>query len=137
TGGSFTRGDLSVGVHTITAAATDTAGLTGSRSFSLEVKAAAAPTIALTAPVGTRPWALGAPVPFAASASDAFDGTLTSSIHWRSSRDGALGTGTGFTRSNLTAGTHTLTASVTNSAGLAAAASTDVTVIPATPPTVT
>jgi hypothetical protein len=56
-------------------------------------------------------------VAFSGSANDTQQGNLTSQLGWRSSLDGQIGTGGSFTRA-LTAGTHTITASVTDSGGL-------------------
>jgi hypothetical protein len=56
-------------------------------------------------------------VTFSGSASDTQDGSLTSKLVWKSSIDGQIGTGGSFSRA-LTAGTHQITATVTDSGGL-------------------
>src|SRR5207253_2158521 len=57
----------------------------------------------------------GAPITFTGTATDPEDGTLTGSIAWSSDRDGALGTGFSVTTGTLSSGTHTITASATDS----------------------
>jgi hypothetical protein len=64
---------------------------------------------------------------FSGSASDAQDGSLTSNIAWSSSIDGSLGTGSGFS-TTLSAGSHVITARVTDSSGLSASQQVSVTV---------
>ena len=54
---------------------------------------------------------------FSGSANDPEDGDLTASLAWSSDLDGAMGTGASFTTSALSIGTHTITASVTDSLG--------------------
>src|SRR5207245_10885326 len=54
--------------------------------------------------------------PFAAAANDIPDGDLSFALQWTSSLDGPIGTGATLTRA-LSAGTHTITASVTDRAG--------------------
>ena len=73
-------------------------------------------------------YAFGAPVTFAASASDPLEGDVTARLVWASSRDGALGTGGTLTRTTLSQGTHTVTATVTVGDGLSASTSFTVTV---------
>ncbi len=126
TGGTITRSNLSTGSHTITAQATDSAGLVGSESVTIGVQVLAVPTVQFTAPAGTVSVAFGAPVPFAGTATDAFDGNMTPQLHWSSSRDGASGVGGSFTRSSLSRGTHTVTATVTDSHGTTGSATVTV-----------
>lgn len=78
---------------------------------------AAAPELAISSPNNGDSFDAGSPVTFAASASDARDGDLSDSVVWESSLNGALGTGSSVTISNLTAGVHLVTASVVNSSG--------------------
>ena len=60
---------------------------------------------------------VNAAVRFEASGSDAEDGDLSYRIVWTSSRDGELGRTAIFTR-QLSAGEHTITASITDSNGV-------------------
>jgi hypothetical protein len=86
------------------------------------------PAVAIVSPVDGAVFAQGADVLFEAAASDAEDGDLSDGLVWTSSLDGTLGTGASFTR-KLSAGTHTITAQVTDSGGLAAEASVIVEIV--------
>ena len=57
-------------------------------------------------------------ITFMGTASDAEDGDVTANLAWVSDLDGALGTGGSFSRSDLSVGVHTITATVTDSAAL-------------------
>ena len=87
-----------------------------------------APTVSITAPLTGSSITLGQSLTFTATASDQEDGSLDSSVRWQSSLDGLLATGANFTNSSLSAGTHTITASVTDSGGLSASANINITV---------
>jgi len=139
TGASFSTALLSVGTHTITAAVTDSGGLTGLASISVTVNPAAtntAPAASITSPANGATYDSGASIPFTGSATDAEDGDLSGSLGWTSSLDGPIGTGASFSRV-LSAGTHTITAAVTDSGGLTGLASIVVTVNPAATNTIT
>jgi hypothetical protein len=118
TGASVTRSDLSVGLHTITASVTDSGGLAGSDLIALTVTNVA-PGVTVTAPPDGSSVAQGDPLTLTGTATDPGDGDLSASLAWVSDRDGALGTGASVTRSDLSVGLHTITASVTDSGGLA------------------
>src|SRR5262249_24376565 len=75
-----------------------------------------APTVSITSPTNGASYANGATVAFSGSATDAQDGNLTASLTWTSSLDGTIGAGGSFSRV-LSAGTHTITAAVTDKAG--------------------
>ncbi len=77
-----------------------------------------APTVSIATPANNASFTQGDSVSFSASASDAEDGALSASITWTSSRDGAIGTGASFSTASLSVGTHTVTASVTDSGNL-------------------
>jgi hypothetical protein len=128
TGGSVTAPALSTGTHVITASAIDGAGLVGRASIAVDVQDPAPPIVNVTIPLPDAVASLGATVTFAGTAHDAFDGDLTASLRWSSSLAGAIGTGGTFSRSSLGFGVHTITATVTDSHGLTASASTTVTV---------
>ena len=73
-----------------------------------------APVVTITSPADGAHYSSGSAVLLAATAQDAQQGDLSSSIVWTSTMvDGRLGTGTGFPVL-LADGTHTLTASVTD-----------------------
>ena len=87
-----------------------------------------APVVTITSPANGSSSAVGQPVTFTGTATDTEDGSLTGNIAWVSSRDGAIGSGGTFSTSALTAGSHTITASVTDSGGLPGSASIAITV---------
>jgi len=117
TGGvSFSKTDLSLGVHTIILTATDSEGATGADSIQVTIAG-----ISITAPVNQGNGAPhtvfeGTGVTFTATATDPEDGPLTgASVVWTSNVDGQIGTGTSFMTSVLTEGMHTVTLTATDS----------------------
>ncbi|HSF20143.1 MAG TPA: Ig-like domain-containing protein, partial [Vicinamibacteria bacterium] len=66
-------------------------------------------------------------IDFTGTAGDAEDGDLTASLSWESNLDGSIGTGGSFS-TTLSAGTHTITASVSDSQGAMGGDSITVTV---------
>ena len=138
-GASFGISNLSVGTHTITASVTDSGGLSGSDSITITVDAAnGAPTVTITSPANGSSSVDGDLVTFSGTGNDTDDGDLSANLSWSSSLDGAIGSGASFGISNLSVGTHTITASVTDSGGLSGSDSITITVDAAnTAPTVT
>ncbi len=86
------------------------------------------PAVTVLLPSNGATFTAGDTVSFSGSATDAEDGTLTSALSWSSSLDGALGTGGSFSSSSLSVGTHTITASVTDSGGAPGSDSVQITV---------
>jgi hypothetical protein len=84
------------------------------------------PQVSIEAPAYGARFEIGQPIVFSGSASDPEDGALGAAIAWTSNRDGAIGAGTSFTTSGLSVGTHTIQASVEDSEGLPAVASSAV-----------
>ncbi len=78
----------------------------------------AAPTVAISTPTDGSSFTAGDSVTFSGSADDTEDGDLSASLNWTSSLDGSLGSGASFTTTSLSVGTHTVSASVTDSGGL-------------------
>jgi len=74
------------------------------------------PTVTIQTPVDAASFESPGMVHFLGVAADASGADLTSRIAWTSSLDGALGTGGSVVKA-LSNGTHTITASVTDSAG--------------------
>ena len=126
TGVSFSIATLSVGTHTITASVTDSGGVLGSASITVTVSTA--PVVAITAPVDGSSFTAGSLITFTGSAIDTEDGDIAASLSWSSDLDGAIGTGGSFSIATLSVGTHTITASVTDSGGVLGSASITVTV---------
>ncbi len=87
------------------------------------------PATTLTAPVNGSSVHMGTAVTLSATASDLEDGNLSASIVWTSSLDGQIATGSS-SWAWLSIGTHTITASVTDSAGVSDSESVTVVVNP-------
>jgi carboxypeptidase T len=124
---------LPVGRHLIYVEARDALGNRGPLSAKfLQVLAAGnlAPTTTITSPTSGTSVRLGTPVSLAATASDPEDGNLTGSIVWHSNLSGQIATG-GSASVSLPLGTHTITASVTDSGNATGSGSVTVVVTPA------
>jgi hypothetical protein len=78
-----------------------------------------APAVSITSPVNNASITQGASLTFSGSASDTQDGNLSAKIQWKSSIDGAIGTGASVAKV-LSAGTHTITATVVDTGSLSA-----------------
>ena len=76
------------------------------------------PVVDITAPASGSSFPFGTSVTFTGTATDAEDGNLTAGLAWTSSINGAIGSGGSFSTSALSIGTHTITASVTDSGSL-------------------
>jgi hypothetical protein len=80
-----------------------------------------APSVTISSPGNGSSFSSGGSVTFAGAATDRQDGNLSGSLAWTSSIDGGLGYGASLSRV-LSAGTHTITASVRDSGGLLSSA---------------
>jgi hypothetical protein len=130
-GGSFSR-VLSAGTHTIKATAVDSGGLTTVKQITVTVASSnTAPSVTISTPSDGASFANGATVSFSGSASDTQDGVLTAKLIWTSSIDGNIGSGGAFSKV-LTAGTHTIKATVTDSGSLTTVKQISVTVAAST-----
>ncbi|MCP4980954.1 MAG: PQQ-binding-like beta-propeller repeat protein, partial [Gammaproteobacteria bacterium] len=137
--GSSLSTSFSVGLHVITASATDSASLTGTDQVSITISAAnIAPTVSITSPLDGQQFDTSSSIVFSGTASDVEDGDLSASLSWSSNLDGVLGTGATFNLNALSIGSHTITATVTDSGGLTpitpSSITVTVTVIINTPP---
>ena len=90
-----------------------------------------APFVSITSPSNNFSAPLGSTFNFAGTANDDNDGNLSASLSWSSSLNGVIGSGASFSTATLSEGTHTVTASVTDTGSLTGSASVTVTVMPA------
>jgi hypothetical protein len=86
------------------------------------------PVVTISAPPDGATFDEGESITFIGSASDDEDGDVTASLVWVSSLDGEIGTGASFSRSDLSGGVHTTTATATDSGGRSGSDQIDVTV---------
>jgi hypothetical protein len=112
-----------LGTTTVTCSATDTAGNTGSSTFTITVQDTTAPVLSLPAPVAEATGPAGAVVTYIATASDVVDGPLTPTCSPPSGSTFALGA-------------TTVNCSATDAAHNTATGSFTVTVRDTTPPTI-
>lgn len=85
------------------------------------------PTVTIASPANGASFDYGTAIAFVGSAVDAENENLTGALKWTSSLDGTIGQG-GSISKVLTAGTHLITASVTDSGGMTGNASVTITV---------
>jgi PKD repeat protein len=125
------HGYAAPGTYTVTLTVTDGGGLTSVTSHQVTVGSSGnqAPTATISAPATNASFAQGASVAFSGGGSDAEDGALSgASLVWTSSIDGQIGTGTSFTKSNLSVGTHTITLTARDAQGATGTAAVTVTI---------
>jgi len=87
-----------------------------------------APSVTISSPSNGATFVTGTSVTFTGSSTDVQDGNLSAGMGWTSSLQGQIGTGATFARSDLVVGTHTITASSTDSGSLTGTASLSITV---------
>ncbi len=124
TGTSFSTTTLTLGTHTITLTARDSRGATSTATLTLTINVTHTlnrpPTVSITAPANASTFGVGASITFTGSGTDPEDGVLNgASLVWTSDRDGQIGTGATFTKSNLSVGVHTITLTGRDSQNLA------------------
>jgi PKD repeat protein len=108
-----------IGNYRVTYRVTDNDGMSSpAAAVTVTVVANQIPTVTITSPLNWATYAPGATITFTGRATDHEDGVLTgASLVWTSDRDGQIGTGTSFTRSDLSLGTHRITLLATDSNG--------------------
>jgi len=133
TGTVFTEYDLSPGTHTITLTATNSQGESDAKSVTITVKqqpAGGAIHIEISSPEDGDVFEYKKPITFSGSAVDDQEGKLKgTSLVWKSSLDGEIGTGDKFTKSDLSGGTHRITLTATNSLKVRAFTNINITVV--------
>ncbi|WP_196137628.1 hypothetical protein [Aliikangiella sp. G2MR2-5] len=107
---------LSAGSHTITAEVFDSENATDSAQINLNIIKPVnnTPSLEITAPTNLAEFMSEDVLVFTAVASDTEDGDLASQVIWSSSIEGMLGKGASL-QSTLSTGTHTISATVTDS----------------------
>lgn len=116
TGETLTVQDLTPDVHTVVLVATDSDGATDSDSVTVDTRGL--PDVTISAPADDSLFTAGDDVALEGSATDETDGALTGgSLQWSSDLDGDLGTGESATASALSAGSHTIFLTATDSDG--------------------
>ena len=91
------------------------------------------PTATIISPTDGSTYTEGDTITFSGTGSDPEDVTLTgSSLVWTSNIDGQIGIGTSFLTANLSAGTHTITLTATDSNGATGSDSVSISIIVAT-----
>jgi PKD repeat protein len=95
----------------------------------------AAPSVMISSPESGASFQALTNVTFTGSAMDAEDGNISQNIAWSSNINGSIGTGSSFSKGNLSPGQHTITASVSDIGGKTASKSITVTITPLPPPT--
>jgi subtilisin family serine protease len=134
TGGTFSRVITNIGLHYITAYATNTLGLVGASSFQLKIDLTPpAATLVVTVDAPANLSHVNNPVTFVGTAIDSVYGDLSSKLVWQSTVDGYIGTGSTITR-YLTPGGAYVSASVTNTVGSADSTRIYITVSGTAPP---
>ncbi|MFH1464992.1 MAG: hypothetical protein ABIO70_11465 [Pseudomonadota bacterium] len=130
---TFPYGDLSVNTHVVSLSVRDEVGAVCTDSVLYTV--GTPPTVTLGAPGAGEVFAEGAAIAFSAQVADSEDSPTALALSWSSDLDGVFSTqgadSSGlaqFTSRALSAGGHTLTLTVTDSAGLYANAMTTFTV---------
>ncbi len=108
-----------VGTHSTTYRVTDDDGATSPPArVVITVVANQDPTATIASPPDQAAFSPGEIITFTGSATDHEDGALAgAALVWTSSLDGQIGTGTSFTRSDLSEGTHRITLTATDSYG--------------------
>ncbi|MEP4078286.1 PQQ-dependent sugar dehydrogenase [Haloferula sp.] len=129
TGGILSISNLSTNDHLITASVADSDSQTASDSILISIVAGnTPPDLVITAPSDGSSFETEEAITFTATAIDGEDGDLGASVAWTSDLDGSIGSGATLSVSDLSEGSHVITASVVDSGALADAENITVTV---------
>ncbi|MFQ5433422.1 MAG: tandem-95 repeat protein [Anaerolineae bacterium] len=118
-----------VGSDTFTYTVDDNDGAMSNEATVTVTVTSGEPILVITAPADGDSFVQGTAVTFTGTASDNEDGDISAAITWTSDLDGALGSGGSLTVAALSAGSHTITAGVTDSNGFTATAGITITVL--------
>ncbi|MDY0362365.1 MAG: hypothetical protein RBR08_13010 [Desulforegulaceae bacterium] len=128
-GPTVTVSNLKEGIHEIILTATDNDGEITQDVISITILNPA-PQVAITSPSDLAEYTANDTISFIGNAYDAQDGNLSGTmLKWSSDKDGSIGTGTNFTSSNLSTGTHIITLRATDSAGASSDATITITIV--------
>lgn len=123
-GNSISVNSLSAGNQTITLTATDNDGFIGSTTVSFYVEPPHPPVVSIYYPFNNNHFVNGSTVTLKASAYDYEEGVLNNNrVTWSSSINGSLGTGKTIPVSNLSPGTHIISATAIDTTALTTTAS--------------
>jgi hypothetical protein len=136
TSDSLTTDSLSVGEHTIVLTATDSVGLIGADTVTIDVVTRLLPTVEITSPVNNALFMVDDTISFVGTGTDA-DGVVLAgdALVWTSDLDSLLGTGDTLLVSDLTEGTHSVILRATDSLGYVGADTITVRNFASQPPT--
>lgn len=124
---SVTTSNLRIGDHRITVTVSDGTD-NASAHISITVWSGNhPPSVTIVSPSEGSVFAAGDPISFSSSAKDPEGASL--SYSWKSSRDGEIGSSAGFTKSDLSVGSHTVTVTVTDEEGESGSARVNITII--------
>lgn len=133
-GAGFALSSLSSGVHTITATVTNSQGTPGTAVVTLTVSPNTPPLVTITTPPNGATVVETDLVTLVGTANDSVDGDLSANLSWSSDLDGPIGSGASLPWTTPSLGTHTITASLTDSHGAPGSAEITLTVDPNTAP---
>jgi hypothetical protein len=129
--GTSIKAILSPGTHTITVTATNSDSYIN--MVSIIVRISTPPTALISVPSNNSVYSLGTNITFTGTGTDNEDGALIgSSLVWSSNIDGVLGNGTTFSTSSLSAGSHTITLTATDSSSYSGTDTVNVVVVTGT-----
>ena len=115
--GASLGASISAGEHIITATVVDSHGNTTSASINLSVQPNTAPQLNIQSIQDGAIFNDGEVVLLTADANDMEEGNISANIQWTSSLSGLLGTGSPV-QASLSVGSHVITASITDTAGV-------------------
>jgi uncharacterized delta-60 repeat protein len=119
TGSSISTNSLSTGNQTVTLSVTDQEGFTNSTSINFYVEPPHTPVISIYHPFNNYHFLHGSTVTLKASAFDYEEGVLNNNrVTWSSSINGSLGIGKTISVSNLSPGTHVISATAIDTTAL-------------------